>query len=311
MLRSNKLDRIPSVYHDFKGPMLKQILAFALSLATILSAPAADKKILLVAGKPSHGPGEHEFNAGCMLLAKCLNETPGIKATVAKGGWPADESAFDGMDAVFFYMDGGPGHPVAKPEHIKKVRELAAKGVGIGFGHYAVEVVAGEPGDAWKEWIGGHYEDHYSVNPMWSPEYKTFPKHPVANGVKPFSNRDEWYFNMRWRSNTNGIIPILVDKPSDDVRDGPYVYPAGPYKHITDASGRAEAMMWVVENPDHQRGFGFTGGHTHKNWGDENQRKVVLNALVWIAHGQVPKHGIQSTITPEDLQANLDDKRRR
>jgi type 1 glutamine amidotransferase len=291
--------------------MLKRLFAFAIVLAALLSSSAADKKILLVAGKPSHGPGEHEFNAGCMLLAKCLNQNPGINATVARGGWPADEAAFDGVDAVFFYMDGGPGHPVARPEHIKKVRELAAKGVGIGFGHYGVEVVAGEPGEAWQEWTGGYYEDHFSCNPMWSPEYKTFPSHPVASGVKPFSNRDEWYINMRFRANTNGIVPILVAKPSDAVRNGPYVYPAGPYKHIQEASGRDETTLWVVENANGQRGFGFTGGHTHKNWGNDEQRKVVLNALVWIAHGDVPKAGVKSSITAEDLAANLDDKRKK
>jgi hypothetical protein len=146
---------------------------------------------------------------------------------------------------------------------------------------------------------------------MWSPDYQKFPNHPVSNGVKPFSVRDEWYFNMRWRNDTNGIVPILVAKPSDDVRDGPYVYPKGPYDHILKDSGRDEAMMWAVENKNGQRGFGFTGGHIHKNWGNENFRKVVLNGLVWIAHGEVPKAGIQSTITDEDLAANLDDKRKK
>ena len=287
------------------------LLAGGCSTFGISESASEPKKILLVAGRPSHGPGDHEFNAGCMLLAKCLNQTPGITATVEKGGWPSDEKAFEGIDAVFFYMDGGAGHPVAKPERIKKVRELAAKGVGISFGHYGVECVAGEPGDAWKEWIGGHYEHQYSVNPMWSPDYQKFPKHPVANGVKPFSVRDEWYFNMRWRDNTNGIVPILVAKPSDEVRDGPYVHPRGPYQHIVDASGREEAMMWVVENKNGQRGFGFTGGHVHKNWGNEDFRKVVLNGLVWIAHGKAPREGIQSKITDEDLAANLDDKRRK
>src|SRR5947209_445808 len=138
----------------FLGSMLKRFFVLALVLGAVWSVSAAEKRILLVAGRPSHGPGEHEFNAGCLLLAKCLNENPGIKASVEKGGWPADERAFDGVDAVFFYMDGGPGHPVAKPEHIKKVRELAAKGGGIGFGHYAVEVVPGAPGEAWKDWSG-------------------------------------------------------------------------------------------------------------------------------------------------------------
>ena len=304
------MDRCASVYHDLRSPLNKMKTLFALSLALLaaLSAAAADKKIVLVAGKQSHGPGDHEFNAGSMLLAKCLNAVPGIKATVEKGGWPTNETAFEGVDAVLFYMDGGGGHPVAQPARTSKVRELAAKGVGIGFAHYGVEVVAGEPGKAWQELIGGHYEHQFSVNPMWSPEFKTFPNHPITRGVKPFSIRDEWYFNMRFRPDMKGITPILVATPSDDVRDGPYVSPRGPYDHIVKASGREEAMMWAVENPSGQRGFGFTGGHVHKNWGDENFRKVMLNALVWAAKGDVPKDGIASSVTEEDLKANLDPK---
>ena len=287
---------------------MKTLLRAVFALVLVLHISAADKKIVLVAGKPSHGPGDHEFNAGSMLLAKCLNTVPGIKAVVEKGGWPADESAFQGADAVLFYMDGGAGHPVAKPEHIKVVRELAAKGVGIGFAHFGVECVAGEPGQAWQEWIGGYYEDHFSCNPMWSPEYKSFPNHAIARGVKPFTIRDEWYMNMRFRPDMQGVTSILVAKPSDAVRDGPYVWPAGPYEHIQKNKGRDETMMWAVENPNGQRGFGFTGGHVHTNWGNDNFRKVVLNALVWAAHGEVPADGIASTVTPDDLKENLDPK---
>src|SRR4029079_4540192 len=135
-----------------------------------------------------------------------------------------------------------------------------------------------------KDWIGGYYEHMYSCNPMWSPEFTEFPKHPIANGVKPFTIKDEWYFNMRFRDDAKAVTPILSAKPSDAVRDGPYVYPKGPYKHIQDAKGRAEAMMWAVERParpgepaagagataDGGRGVGFTGGHFHRNWKDDN-----------------------------------------
>jgi len=29
------------------------------------------------------------------------------------------------------------------------------------------------------------------------------------------------------------------------------------------------------------RGFGITGAHFHKNWGDENFRRLVLNGILW------------------------------
>ena len=104
---------------------------------------------------------------------------------------------------------------------------------------------------------------------------------------------DEWYFNMRWDDHARDhCTDILVDKPSDQVRNGLYQYPRGPYEHVQAAKGRAETMMWVFERPDGGRAFGFTGGHRHQNWGNENFRKVVLNALVWIAKGEVPEDGV-------------------
>ena len=281
----------------------------ALSLAYGL-AHGAEKHIVLIAGKPSHGPGEHEFRAGSLLVQKCLNQVPDVSAVVYSNGWPNVENAFDKADAVLIYADGGAGHPAIKPEHMKLIDDLAGKGVGIGCAHFGVEVPKGEPGDAMHRWIGGYYENLYSVNPMWSPEFKLFPDHPVTRGVQPFSELDEWYFNMRWRPEMKGVTPILVAKPSEEVRKGPYVYPKGPYPHIVEAAGRDETMMWVYERPDGGRGFGFTGGHRHVNWGDPNFRKVVLNALLWIAKADVPKDGVKSDISDEDLKANLDPKKK-
>jgi hypothetical protein len=266
------------------------------------------KKIVLVAGKQSHGPGDHEFNAGVQLLDRCLEGEKSVLSAFYLNGWPSDPTAFDNADAILFYMDGGAGHPVIQENHISVLDALAKKGVGLGFAHYAVEVPAGQGGEAFQRWIGGYYEHKYSVNPMWSPDYQTFPNHPVSRGVKPFSVNDEWYFNMRWDEQAKGLTQILVDKPSDKVRNGPYVYPQGPYEHIQAAKGRPETMMWTFERPDGGRGFGFTGGHRHQNWGNDNFRKVVLNALVWIAKGEVPEDGVQSNVTQEDLQRNLDPK---
>jgi type 1 glutamine amidotransferase len=148
---------------------------------------------------------------------------------------------------------------------------------------------------------------------MWTPRFDKLPDHPVARGVAPFATHDEWYFNMRWAADPAvkaRITPILVDTPSDTVRKGPYVYPKGPYDHVVADSGKAETMMWVYDQPNGGRGFGFTGGHTHATWGDPNQRKVLLNALLWIANVEVPARGVTDTITADDLTKNLDDKKR-
>jgi hypothetical protein len=291
---------------------LKMILCGgAMLLAIACGTQGAEKKLVIVAGRVSHGPGEHEFRAGCLLLQKCLGGFPGLSTVVCSNGWPADASAFDGADGVFIYSDGGGGHPALQSDHATILAGLAKKGVGLGFGHFAVEVPKEKGGQLFQDWIGGYYEDHYSCNPMWSPDYQKFPDHPIAHGVGAFSVRDEWYFNMRFRAEMAGVTPILVAKPSDAVRDGPYVWPTGPYAHIQANKGREEVMLWCVERPDGGRGFGWTGGHYHKNWGNENYRKVVLNALVWLVRLDVPAQGVASSVSEEELKVNLDPKGRK
>lgn len=302
--------------------LLAPLLLIAVVLPVSARTPDGKQKLVLVAGKPSHPPRMHEFNAGVQLLAKCLAGVPGLKTEFVLNGWPQDEKVFDGADAVVFYMDGGPKHEVVQDggKRLAIVDGWAKKGVGLGFMHYGVEVVADQAGAEFKRWIGGHYENAYSCNPIWEPSFESFHTHPITRGVKPFTIKDEWYFNMRFVEGFTAddvaerdavkFTPILVAKPSDATRDGPYVYPKGPYPHIQAAKGRAEAMMWAVERPDGGRGFGFTGGHFHDNWGNDNFRKTVLNALVWIAKGEVPADGIASSVASAELDANLDPKKK-
>ncbi len=284
-----------------------------------LQAADSPKRLLLIAGKPSHPPGMHEFRAGALLHQHCLAGFPGLQIEVYSNGWPTkvdggqiipDHGPFKGAAAVVIYADGGAGHPAIQTDRLKFLDGLADQGVGLGFAHYGVEVPKGEPGEAFKKWIGGHYEHLYSVNPMWWPQYEKFPDHPVTRGVKPFSTKDEWYFNMRWADDLKGVTPILTATPPDSVRKGPYVWPNGPYDHIVAAAGQKETLMWVKVRENGGRGFGFTGGHTHSNWGDANQRKVFLNALVWLAGLEVPSAGVQSTVSEAELSENLDPKKK-
>jgi type 1 glutamine amidotransferase len=266
------------------------------------------KKLVMIAGTPSHPPGMHEFNAGTLLLAERLKSFPDLDVKICLNGWPKDPAVFDDAAGILIYADGGGGHPAVQGDRLEFLGSLIKKGVGLMCGHFGVEVKKDKGGKEFQQWIGGYYEHEWSVNPIWSPDFKEFPKHPIANGVKPFSVSDEWYFNMRFRPELKNVTPILTAVPSDATRDGPYVYPRGPYKHIQAAKGRSEHMMWAIEREDGGRGVGFTGGHFHTNWKNDNFRKVVLNALVWICKVEVPKNGIDSRVTDEQIKQNLDDK---
>jgi hypothetical protein len=306
MLAGNRrVDHLGCV--TMKPSKFASVLGF---LACVFTATAADKSIVLCAGSRSHGRGEHEFRAGCLLLADCLNRVPGIHATVASNGWPENPDILRSADAILLYADGGSGHPAIKPERLKLLDELAAKGVGIGAAHYGVEVPAGDPGFAMLRWTGGYFEMFWSVNPHWNAEFKSFPVHPITRGVKPFMINDEWYYHMRFAPDMQGITPILSAVPPKETlnRGGDGPHSGNPWVRAAIAKGEAQHLMWAFERPSGGRGFGFTGGHFHRNWGDESFRKLVLNAMVWIAKADVPSDGIASVVTREQLSANLDSK---
>ena len=285
------------------------LLALFFTALMPLAQAADTARIVLVAGRPSHGPGDHEFNAGCKLLVKCLAKIPGVEPVFVAGGWPKDESVFEGARSIVFFMDGGGGHPMIQGKHLETLKALTDKGVGLVCLHYAVEVPKGKPGDAFLDWIGGYYESGFSTNPHWTAEIKSLPDHPITRGVGPFSIKDEWYFNIRFRPDMKGVEPILAAKPSDETRKGVSASPRGPYKHILEASGREEVLAWAVERPDGGRGFGFTGAHAHKNWGNDDFRKLVLNAILWTAKVDVPASGAASSVTADELKENLDPKK--
>ena len=297
---------------------LGYLIPAALVIA-VTTLQAAERKLVMIAGPVSHPPLMHEFRAGSMLLQKRLDVVPGLKTTLVTNGWPTkivagkrvdDNAVFEGADAIFIYADGGPNHLAVRPERLEFLRGLMRKGVSLGCAHYAVEVTPDRGGAEWKEWIGGHYENAFSCNPIWDADFITIPVHPITRGVKPFKTKDEWYFNMRFRDGKSGVADILVATPSDAVRDGPYVHPKGPYPHIQAAKGRPETMMWAVERADGGRGFGFTGGHFHLNWQNDDQRRLMLNALVWLAKLEVPADGITSApVDDVEIMQNLDEKK--
>lgn len=292
-------------------PAIVMAALFAGCASTSQTA-SKNKKVVFIAGRISHGPGEHEHRAGCLLLQKCLANVPGIETEVHTNGWPADERVLESADAIVIYSDGGGGHPALQAQRLQTLDRLMKKGVGLGCIHYAVEPTKEKGQREFLEWIGGCFEIHHSVNPHWTAEFNQLPKHAVTRGVRAFQTQDEWYFNMRFREGMKDVRGILTAVPPESTMkrpDGPHS--GNPFVRAAVARREPMHVMWAAERTGGGRGFGFTGGHFHRGWSNENQRKVVLNAIVWIAKGNVPSNGIESTVTAEELQANLDPKPQR
>ncbi len=290
--------------------MKNRIVPLLILVTMAIASRAADRKIVFLAGPPSHAPREHEHRAGCLLLQTCLSNVPGVVSVVYSNGWPEDpEAAFADAAAIVVYADGGPRHPFLQGERLARIRELIERGVGLACLHYAVEPTREKGQKEFLDWIGGCFETHWSVNPHWEANFLTLPRHPITRGVRPFKIRDEWYFHMRFRDQMEGVTPILSAVPPPETMsrpDGPHS--GNPAVREAVRRGQPQTVAWAFNRPDGGRGFGFTGAHFHDNWANDDFRKLVLNAILWIAKVDVPPRGVESVVTREMLDRNLDPK---
>ena len=287
------------------------VAAFAAALLISLGS-AAERRVLLIAGPPSHGPGEHEHNAGVLLLQKCLSSVPELKTSVSLNGWPTDPAVFDGVDAVVFISDGGRRHPALQANSLSILQPLIARGIGFALIHFAIEPTANEGKAEFLQWAGGFFETNWSVNPLWEATFEDLPSHPITRGVRPFTLKDEWYYHLRFAEDKTGFTPLLVAIPTAETLtrpDGPHE--GNPAVRAAVAREEPQILSWALERADGGRSFGFTGGHFHRNWAHDDFRKLVLNGIAWIAKVEVPTKGIASAVTADDLEKNLDEKKKK
>jgi len=267
------------------------------------AASAAERQVLFIAGPPSHGAGAHEHEAGVRVMADHL-ESSGLGVTTeVVVGWPEDAAKVAAADALVLYSDGLEQH-VASGKHDALLARVEA-GKGHVVIHFAVE--PGEPQltAALQTAIGGHFEVDWSVNPIWDLKEPILAEHPVTRGVSPFEVRDEFYYHMRFRE--EGVTPILQAHPPTDTlgaEDGPRS--GNPTVRAALENQEPQTLAWAVEHSNGSRGFGFTGGHYHAMWMNDDYRTLVVNAIAWAAGIEVPEGGVPGSVASDPVHANID-----
>lgn len=169
--------------------------------------------------------------------------------------------------------------------------------------HFGVEVNKGQQGENYLAWMGGYCETFWSVNPFWKPEIDLIGKHPVANGVKPFSIVDEWYYHMRFADGMTGVTPILsAIAPLNTVHfDGKATDRGGNADVLKSVENKEpQVLAWACTRKDGGRGFGFTGFHVYNNLANDSFRTTLLNGVAWISGLEVPADGVPSTTPTKD-----------
>jgi len=107
-----------------------------------------------------------------------------------------------------------------------------------------------------------------------------------------------------------GITPILVsDVPAKIIRSKDDDHGGNPdVRREVLEEKKPQILAWAVSRNEGGRGFGFCGGHYHSGWANDNQRMLVLNAILWTAKAEVPAGGVITKFSEEELAANQDKK---
>jgi hypothetical protein len=249
-------------------------------------------KIVLVAGSNSFKPGEHEYLAGCALLADLLRQTPGV-APVLAADWPTRPETFAGARAVVFFFDGGTKHGFLKGDRAAEVQKLMDAGVGLVQFHQVADVPK-DFGDRARGWAGAAFETGYSKRAHWVNEFKTFPDHPIFHGVTPFKIDDGYLYQNRFVLGMAGVTPLLrtlSPKPA-----------ARPTETVGDI------VAWAFDRPGGGRTFTFTGCHLHRSLAEEGYRRFLVNGILWSAGVDVPAAGAPVALSAADLNKYLESR---
>ena len=265
---------------------------------TPLRAMTADgsRKIVLIAGSKSHGPGSHEYVKSVRLIKVLLDRSPNLKeieTEVIYNGWPTDPSTLDTADTIVFLSDGMKWLPwTFSSERVATLKRAMDRGCGLMTFHFST-YVPDKYAKLALEWNGGYikYEgdnpDRYSVyKTVTSDVILPSPKHDVVRGVHPFHIKEEFYYKAAFvpgRKDVTALLRVPNLPLNSKVDLGPLAAPED------------QVAVWAFKRKHGGRSIGATFGHYDASWTNDDYRKMILNAVVWTAEIKVPKGGVQST----------------
>lgn len=249
----------------------------AAPLAAAPLAAAEPTKIVFIGKDRDHPYLTHEYMADCALLAKCVQQTDGVEASVHRG-WPTDPEAIKGVKAIVLHTRLGGNVLFASPAR-RQAEALLQGGVGLVAIHWGTGADLGEPGELYLKALGGWYNNSFSKHPVRFSELRLADSsHPIGRGFESHKLLEEFYIDLKFLPAARPIVVAAVDKVD---------YPIG----------------WAYERPENKgRSFGFVGGHFHNNLQTRPFRQLLVNAILWSAGLQIPAGGAPCHIAPDDLK---------
>jgi type 1 glutamine amidotransferase len=266
---------------------------------------AQSRKVVFVAGPKEHGaPGRHEYEKDLRELAWSLEHAAnvkGITTQVIVGRMPKDLSVLEDADAIVIDGNGdwlkketgvlfpqfqdtdGRTYDPETTAYLAKFDELIKrKHIGLVVYHYAMWVENWVGRRYLLDWLGGLWIPYASHNPVDTWAVRPLrAHHPVLQGVKPWTYREEMYSRY-----------FLFDNPKRTE-----LLEATPAKA---SNGGANPVSWAYVRPDGGRSLVWGGSDFHDNMHSvEAYRRFLLNGIIWAATGEVPRGGVSSPPPPE------------
>ncbi len=280
---------------------LPAVICGVILLLTQTITQADDRPhVLWIAGDVSHAIGEHEFTTSSKMLVEAINAADiSFRATYSEG-WP-DQSLLEKADAVVIYSDGEDNHVALGQE--ADIRALMEAKKGIAVMHYALEPTAGSLSDLMLEAIGGRFKIDWSVNPMWTMDKSLLSNHIITSGVPEFSIRDEWFYHFEFLDEAEPYLqahPPLSSLREDGPRSG------NPTVRAALENNEPQTLGWTYE-VDGRRAMGFTGAHFHANFFHHDFRRLLMNAVAWVAGAEIPEQGIEIVVDQYPRTMTIDE----
>jgi type 1 glutamine amidotransferase len=235
------------------------------------------KKVLFVGKQPDHPFGTHMYMHTCGMLAKCLEQNGNIQAVVSQG-WPADESTLEGVSTIVVYTNPAAGFLLDAP-HRDQVTKLLDNGVGLVTIHWASTVVEKNferLGPKWISYLGGTWISNVGLHTGDSPLKQLTPDHPVCRGWQEYKIHDEYYLNPHITDQATPVLQVVANE-------------------------KPVIVGWACERQNDGRSYATTLGHFYRNFQREPFRRMVVNAILWTAHADVPKDGAWVDLSEQDL----------
>jgi mono/diheme cytochrome c family protein/type 1 glutamine amidotransferase len=259
--------------------------------ADLAAAPVGTvKKIVLIGGaRGSERPGRHDYPSGIRLLQQFLESSPDVheagKLSVVAfpDGWPADPAALQGAANIVWYFDGVGKHPLLDPQRHAQFAALMQQGVGLVALHQASTVPSAADSADMARWLGGARIGMFDRTEE-MVAFRPAPGHAISRGVAPFTYFDEFYPTFQF-SGGGRVTTILNGRLHPQVREE---------KHLIIDKPMQSRVAWAFERVGGGRSFGFSGAHYLDSLEVAPLRKLLLNAIFWTAHIEVPQQGVRS-----------------